>query len=213
MSTSSPLAVPIRRVPVQDRSERRVATLLVHAAAVIAEVGYEAATMTEIAARAEASIGSVYQYFPNKEAITIALRRQFVAELEARWSVLIAKADSVSTKALGGEIVDLFFGFANERPAFFPLMSAPSRVWSDPAARNRLREQFGALLLKKNPAFSKAEAKQKGMVILQVVKGMNLLCAEARPKDRPAIVAEHKILLSAYLERTIPARESRRNGT
>ena len=73
MSTPSLSRRVSRRVPVQDRSERRVASLLSHAEAVLAKVGYEATTMTEIAARAKASIGSVYQYFPNKEAITAAL--------------------------------------------------------------------------------------------------------------------------------------------
>lgn len=204
MSAPSLSSSATRRVPVQDRSERRVAGLLARAAEVIAEVGYEAATMTEIAARSEASIGSVYQYFPNKEAITIALRRQYVADLEARWAVLVDKADGLGAGKLGEEIVDLFFGFASEKPAFFPLMSAPSRIWNDPAARNRLREQFGALLLKKNPAFTKAEALQVGIVILQAVKGMNVLCAEARPKERPPIVAEHKRLLSGYLSQRLP---------
>jgi AcrR family transcriptional regulator len=204
MSAPSLYSAPTRRVPVQDRSERRVATLLAHAAEVIAEVGYEATTMTEVAARSKASIGSVYQYFPNKEALTIALRKQYVADLEARWAILAAKAESVGPERLGAEIVDLFFGFAKEKPAFFPLMGAPSRIWNDPAARNRLREQFGALLLKKNPAFSKAEALQVGIVVLQAVKGMNFLCAEARPKERPLIVAEHKRLLAGYLSQRLP---------
>jgi len=81
MRSSSLLPYARRRIPVQDRSERRVADFLEQAAAVIAEVGYEATTMTEIASRAGASIGAVYQYFPNKEAITAALRAQYVKEL------------------------------------------------------------------------------------------------------------------------------------
>jgi AcrR family transcriptional regulator len=66
---------PKRRVPQQDRGERRVAEVLEAAARVIGERGYDAATMTEIAERAGASIGALYQYFPNKEAIARALRR------------------------------------------------------------------------------------------------------------------------------------------
>jgi AcrR family transcriptional regulator len=40
---------------------------------VFADVGYEAATMEQIAERAETSIGSVYQFFPNKGALFEAL--------------------------------------------------------------------------------------------------------------------------------------------
>lgn len=39
------------------------------AAAVIAEKGYEGATMAEIAARSGTKIGSLYRFFPNKESL------------------------------------------------------------------------------------------------------------------------------------------------
>ena len=58
-----------RRVPTQERARRRVARILDAAALVFAEQGFEAATMEDIAARAETSIGSIYQFFPNKLAI------------------------------------------------------------------------------------------------------------------------------------------------
>ena len=83
MSMSSTMSSP-RRAPQQERGERRVAQLLDAAASLLAEVGYDAATMTEIADRAKASIGTVYQYFPNKPAIVLALRSQYVAEMEER---------------------------------------------------------------------------------------------------------------------------------
>ncbi|MDQ2711302.1 MAG: TetR/AcrR family transcriptional regulator, partial [Acidobacteriota bacterium] len=53
-----------RRVPRQERGERRVAALLEAAAAEIAEMGCEGATMSGIAERAGACIGSLYQFFP-----------------------------------------------------------------------------------------------------------------------------------------------------
>ena len=68
---------PIRRrdplEPKRRRGELRVASLLAAAAEVIAERGYEAATMAEIAARAGAQIGSLYHFFPNKEVLADAL--------------------------------------------------------------------------------------------------------------------------------------------
>jgi hypothetical protein len=73
MSTSSDLS-NLRREPQLERGERRVVQLLETAAVVLAESGYEAATMTEVANRAGASIGTVYQYFPNKEALVQATK-------------------------------------------------------------------------------------------------------------------------------------------
>jgi len=50
----------MRRVPQQDRGQRRVEKILDAAAEVIAEVGVQAATTNAIAARAETSVGSLY---------------------------------------------------------------------------------------------------------------------------------------------------------
>ena len=155
--------------------------------------------MTEIAARAGASIGALYQYFPNKEAITAALRSQYVKELEARWASLETEADRLNSGALGKRIIDLLIAFADERPAFIPLLSAPARIRSDPAARGRLREQFANLFQRKAAGLSKDEALQIANVTLQAVKGLNAQCSEARLHDRPLIIAEYKTLLSAYL--------------
>jgi hypothetical protein len=63
-----------RRIPQRERGERRFAELLEAAASEFAEVGYDAATTKAIAKRA--SIGAVYQYFPNKAAVVSALRTQ-----------------------------------------------------------------------------------------------------------------------------------------
>ena len=199
MRSSSLLPYARRRIPVQDRSERRVADFLEQAAAVIAEVGYEATTMTEIASRAGASIGAVYQYFPNKEAITAALRAQYVKELEARWASLETEADRLDAAGLGRKIIEHLIAFSEERPAFIPSLSAPKGIRKDPAIRGRLREQFAALFLRKAPGLSRVEALQIANVTLQVVKGLNELRVEARAHDRPLIVSEYKVLLSRYL--------------
>jgi len=67
---------PVRVAPQQERSERRLAAFLDAAAELFAEVGYEAATMTAIAERSGSSIGALYNYFPDKQAIALTLLRQ-----------------------------------------------------------------------------------------------------------------------------------------
>jgi AcrR family transcriptional regulator len=57
----------------QARGQRRIDQLLDVAARVFAEVGFEAATTNGIAARAGVSPGSLYQFFPNKDAMAEAL--------------------------------------------------------------------------------------------------------------------------------------------
>jgi AcrR family transcriptional regulator len=64
---------PLRRRPQQPRGQRRIEAILDAAERVFAVVGYEATSTNQIAAEAHTSIGSLYQFFPNKEAILRAL--------------------------------------------------------------------------------------------------------------------------------------------
>ncbi|GAB3261227.1 TetR/AcrR family transcriptional regulator [Kineosporia babensis] len=62
-----------RRTPRQVRAELTRERILTAAAHVFAEYGYAAGTTNRIAERAQVSIGSLYQYFPNKDAILASL--------------------------------------------------------------------------------------------------------------------------------------------
>jgi AcrR family transcriptional regulator len=62
-----------RKEPSQSRSARTVQAILEGAAHILEDRGLEGYTTNEIAARAGVSIGSLYQYFPGKDAVTISL--------------------------------------------------------------------------------------------------------------------------------------------
>jgi AcrR family transcriptional regulator len=72
-----------RRRPVQQRSEATVEAILQAAAQVFERRGYAAGTTNRIAERAGVSIGTLYQYFPNKDAILVALVHRHLAESTA----------------------------------------------------------------------------------------------------------------------------------
>jgi AcrR family transcriptional regulator len=67
-----------RRTPRQVRAELTRERILTAAAHVFAEHGYAAGTTNRIAERARISIGSLYQYFPNKDAILAKLLVQHI---------------------------------------------------------------------------------------------------------------------------------------
>jgi AcrR family transcriptional regulator len=69
---SAPLLSP-KKEPTQSRAAATVHAILEGAAHLLERHGLEGYTTNEIAARAGVSIGSLYQYFPNKDAVTIAL--------------------------------------------------------------------------------------------------------------------------------------------
>ena len=74
----------IRKRPRQERSRQTVAAILDAAVQVFAKRGYAEATTTRIAERAGVSVGSLYQYFPNKDALLLALTERHIEEGHAR---------------------------------------------------------------------------------------------------------------------------------
>src|SRR5260221_13737802 len=98
MSMGSRTELAPRRIPIQERGEQRVARLLEAAAAIFSEVGYDAATMRDIAERAGASIGSLYQFFPNQGVVARAIKTLYCQKLKepgANLSTLSTKTPTI----------------------------------------------------------------------------------------------------------------------
>lgn len=71
---------PPRRVPSQRRSRERVERMLASATSLIAQKGSDAMRMSEVAELAGVSIGSLYQFFPDKAAIIRTLAERYNAQ-------------------------------------------------------------------------------------------------------------------------------------
>ena len=72
-----------RKLPQQDRSKFTVDAILTATAHILTEEGYDKASTNRIAERAGISIGSLYQYFPNKASLIAALRDRHVSGMMA----------------------------------------------------------------------------------------------------------------------------------
>lgn len=85
---------PLRKTPSQTRALRTVDTLFEAAARVLQTEGEAGFTTNRIAERAGFSIGTLYQYFPSKEAIVVAMvrrhRDRVLRELDAMMARCVA---------------------------------------------------------------------------------------------------------------------------
>lgn len=77
---SKPLHQP-RKLPRQKRSLETVDAILGATAHILSREGLDRATTNAVAARAGVSIGSLYQYFPDKEALVRALNERHTREI------------------------------------------------------------------------------------------------------------------------------------
>jgi AcrR family transcriptional regulator len=85
-----------RRTPQQARSRERVDALIEAARELIGKHGNDAVSMREIAARAGVPIASVYDYFPDKNAILRELMVGYIAEIQSRLATILVPVGTIS---------------------------------------------------------------------------------------------------------------------
>lgn len=87
MTTKKRPSLKPRKLPLQARAEHTVATILEATARILETRGLDGLNTNAVAQRAGVSIGSLYQYFSNKDALIVALslreRALFYAEAQA----------------------------------------------------------------------------------------------------------------------------------
>lgn len=189
------------RIPKRARGKERVAKLLQAATAVFAEKGYEAATMTEIAARAGAPIGSLYQFFPVKEALADTLVQNYVALLAADLQALEARADQADTETLVEGLFALLRAHPQERAAALPLAEARmSEQLRRSTFRQMLRRQIAAILRARAPTLNAEAARETAIVMVQLMKASYTLSDEEGLPGRAGALGEIQALAVQYLE-------------
>lgn len=205
------------RRPQQERGQRRVDAILDSAAALIADEGVAAVTMHRVARRSGTTTGSMYHFFPDREALLRALvarhaqaLRALMGELEreaaARWKEL-STPDAVAL------FLGPFVGYVDRNPDLLPLArAARTSEWS--AGRDaeldalmlRLAE---ALVASRDPAAPHDAIACRAVAILAITDGivtaMGHLSAPGRSTRLPATLrddlrGELRRALVAYLD-------------
>lgn len=123
-----------RRAPTQRRSRERMERILDVAAQVIAERGSDSMRMSEVADLAGISIGSLYQYFPDKAAIVRTLFQRY--NTAGRVCIEAGLADVQDMKALTaafGALIDTYYALFLAEPVM-------RDIWSGTQADRQLQK-------------------------------------------------------------------------
>ena len=199
MSTEEPVA----KAPKRARGMQRVAELLDAGAVLIAEQGYDATTMTQIAERAGASIGSLYQFFPSKEVLAEALFARYVERVTSMLEDLAKRAPGLSPQGLADRLVDLMLDVRKDRDSTAALSGSVSGIVERRQSfRGANRRQIVAILRAANPKLREKAAAEAAAIIGHVLKLVPMLAKEQEDGGQP-LVAQVRTMLAAYIERVV----------
>jgi AcrR family transcriptional regulator len=180
-----------------------MAELLRAAGQVFADVGYENATTNAIAARAGVSPGTLYQFFPNKQAIAEALANAYAAKKQALEGVFDLSAADVPLRDLIDRLIDPFLEFRRDAPGFETLFvgSVVSRELAEriQALHQQIKQRIANLIQMRAPHLSAKMIQTAAETSVQIVKAMLPLALDGSAKQREVGERELKLVLERYL--------------
>jgi AcrR family transcriptional regulator len=186
------------REPQRRRGHQRVAAILEAGATVFREKGYDAATMTEIAARSGTAFGSLYRFFPSKAALADALLAHYAQRALDELAALAQAAPDRTLAAMADALVDFALALQAERSFVIAVMDARGgRV--DKGAHFREAFQAGMALIvhRMFPAISEAESATVAVVLRHALKGIVHAAQDASGDG--ALLVEYRHLVHRYL--------------
>jgi AcrR family transcriptional regulator len=191
---------PQTRAPKRQRGHDRVAALIEAAARTFVDRGYDAATMTEIAAEARSSIGSLYQFFPTKSLLAETLHIERLGRLNAVFVELEEKVDGLSAADIGEAIFDGLAAFIEAFPEF-PVLAGRRDIPKDRKARSRaaLKERISALLRHAKPAVVD-DLDLLSQIILELLRIAVTVASDPEAVGDQRLVRELRAMLRRRLE-------------
>jgi AcrR family transcriptional regulator len=170
------------------------------AAAVIAERGFESATMAEIAARAGSQIGSLYRFFPNKEVLADALIHRYGELIDKAFAKIEGRARLLSVNELADSLVDFLVELHGESRAIIALLEARSESSIKQAEfRNAALHRITQILMRRSPLLSPEQAKAIAVIVLHNMKIMKALTLEQAIATSPGATVELREMNRLYL--------------
>jgi AcrR family transcriptional regulator len=195
-----------RRAPKQERGQQRVDRILDAAAQEFARIGYEAATTNAIARRARTSVGSLYQFFPNKEAVLYALTDRYLAKMRALHErVLGDRANRLPLRVFYDRLVDGIAEFHRSEPGFRSLFYGSTTSPHLAAAAGQLHQEcIGravAVIADRLPSLPPEEVRLYAAINVEVIKALLPLSEAGDETFRARMLGEIKKLMLTYMSR------------
>jgi AcrR family transcriptional regulator len=187
------------RPPRRERGQVRVAAIMEAGAALFREKGFEAVTMSDIAARSGTAFGSLYRFFPSKEALADALLLRYAERTLDRLHDLAGRAPTMSPSDVAAALVDFMLELQSERSFAITVVEARGadkdrRAKFRAAVRDRIADVLRAAL----PRLTAANARSTAIVTLHLLKGV-AAAGDEPPALRRLLLVHYREVLRSYL--------------
>jgi AcrR family transcriptional regulator len=204
-----PFAFPIRatamrdtrKTPTQDRSRALVDAILAAAVRVLSSVGVERSTTTRIADRAGVSVGSLYQYFRNRDELLGALVDRLIEE-NVQSFLQELENDASPAERIEVMVRSGLERFLDRRALYGPLLTyAPlfARFPMVVRARKRARQTLARELRAHARQDAAIDFEVAAFVVINAFMGVVLVALHEEPGTREALQSELVRLFTRYL--------------
>jgi AcrR family transcriptional regulator len=194
----------VRRAPVQGRSQETVQRILDATSRLLERIPLDDITTSRIAQESGVSIGGLYRFFPDKQAIIDAIAVRHVKEFESHVRSKLLRSIPLSGPKFLGAVIDSFVVFLDARPDFRTIVFG--RHISAGTREQQIRPDVGAAGLVKHVLALMLGVKDARKLALKVriasETGERLLAYAYEQKDmseRKKIIEELKTMLAGYI--------------
>ena len=193
------------RQPRQERGQRRVDAILDATAAIVAEGGLPAATMHAIAKRSGTTIGSMYHFFPDREAVIVALaERHGVAIGEMATELATVEWSALSLEDAVDRYVETCVDYVRRHPDLLPVGQAalvlrPDLRQAATSPEHLLLSVTKAIVAARTPNAPSAERTARAAMMLALMEGVIERSVRFPSPSSSVMYRELKRALCAYL--------------
>lgn len=196
-----------RKTPVQRRSERTVGDIQEATVQVLIAQGINGLTTTRVAERAGVSVGTLYQYYPNKRSLVAAVLKDHLSKVVEAMEQACLSAKGGSPGEMADALVDAYFESKWVDPdASVALYAVSADVGADAIVTKLVQRVHLAVyeLLATCPSACFDDVKMTGLIFTTSLMGpvQTLLATRASRALVAQARAEMRLMAGAYLERS-----------
>ncbi|WPN49719.1 MULTISPECIES: TetR/AcrR family transcriptional regulator [unclassified Pseudomonas] len=186
-----------RRRPTQQRSRERQERILAVATQLIANKGSDQLKMSEIAQRSEISIGSLYQYFPDKSSVIHTLAERYNAESRrCIEKALSAVEDTQGLRKAYAGLLDQYYEIVFATPVMrdiWSAMQADKQLLQLELEESRVAGKFLAqAMLRVYPGRDAQQVEEAAFLIWHLGEATMRLAITCEPKEGRGLVEAFK---------------------